>query len=107
MARPNVILAGDAAGIEPALGGGIHLALSYGEVAAQALVQAFQKGDFSFQTYKQRVGSHYLGQHIKDAAILAQKIYSGEGNPLDHVREFFTERIIRRKLRALLQGQGG
>jgi flavin-dependent dehydrogenase len=65
IARPNVILVGDAAGIEPAFGGGIHLALSYGEIAAKALIQAFQTDDFSFRHYNDGLMSHYLGKHIR------------------------------------------
>jgi menaquinone-9 beta-reductase len=49
LSQPNVILVGDAAGVEPAFGGGIHLSLSYGDVAAQAIIEAFQKNDFSFR----------------------------------------------------------
>lgn len=104
IACPNVILAGDAAGIEPAFGGGIHMALSYGEIAAQELIQAFQTHDFSFRQYKEGLMSHQLGQYIRDYILLAKKIYSGKGNPLEQVRQFYTDRFIRRKLQSLLMG---
>lgn len=102
IACPNVILAGDAAGIEPAFGGGIHMALSYGEIAAQELIQAFQARDFSFRYYKEGLMSHLLGRYIKDYTFLARKIYSGKENPLEQVRQFYTDRLIRRKLQSLL-----
>jgi flavin-dependent dehydrogenase len=105
ISQPNVILAGDAAGIEPAFGGGIHMALSYGEIAAQELVQAFQTHDFSFRHYKEGLISHPLGQYIRDYTLLAKKIYSGKESPLEQVRQFYSDRFIRRKLQSLLLGK--
>ena len=102
MASPSVILVGDAAGIEPAFGGGIHMALSYGEIAAQELIQAFQTQDFSFRHYKEGLMSHQLGLYIQDYTLLAKKMYSGKENPLEQVRQFYTDRLIRRKLQSLL-----
>lgn len=92
VSQPNIILAGDAAGIEPAFGGGIHIALSYGEVAAEAVIDAFQNNDFSFQDYKQRLQSHLVGRSIRECTSLALKMYGGRENPLKLVREFFTKR---------------
>ena len=105
VACTNVILAGDAAGIDPALGGGIHMALSFGDVAARALVQAFKHQDYSFRRYKQDLMSTPLGQDIRDFTLLAHKLYGGRENPLNQVREFFTERLIRNKLQSLLRSQ--
>jgi flavin-dependent dehydrogenase len=102
IACPHVILAGDAAGIEPAFGGGIHMALSYGEVAAQALVEAFKTKDFTFRHYRQALMSHYLGRYIEDYTRLARQIYAGKESPLDLIRQFYTDRLIRRRLQALL-----
>ena len=103
---PHVILAGDAAGIEPAFGGGIHMALAYGEVAAQALIQAFKDKDFTFRHYRPALMSHYLGRYIEDYTRLAQQMYGGKESPLDLVRQFYTDRLIRRKMQELL-GQYG
>ncbi|MGD9331773.1 MAG: FAD-dependent monooxygenase [Desulfobacterales bacterium] len=102
---PNVILVGDAAGIEPAFGGGIHMALSYGEIAARELIQAFRAHDFSFRHYRKNLMSHRLGQYLLDYTLLAKKIYSGNGHPLEQLREFFTNRLIGHKLRSLLLSQ--
>ena len=104
IAGHNVILAGDAAGIEPALGGGIPMALSYGEIASRAIVQAFQDHDFSFQNYDNLLSSHFLGRHLEDYGLLAKKLYAGGENPLTLLREFFTERMMRRQLEVLLKG---
>jgi flavin-dependent dehydrogenase len=103
IACPHVILAGDAAGIDPALGGGIHLALLYGEIAAGALMRAFQGRDFSFRRYRHGLTSGGVGPYLRDYTRLAEKMYSGTENPLSLIREFLTERMIRRKLRSLLR----
>lgn len=87
LSRPNVILVGDAAGIEPAFGGGIHLSLSYGEVAAQAIIDAFEKDDFSFRDYQQRIEPHEVGKFIARCTRLALEMYGGKMNPLDAARE--------------------
>ena len=92
LSQPNVILVGDAAGIEPAFGGGIHLSLSYGKVAAQAIIDAFHTNDFSFHDYTQRIQSDEVGKHISKCARLAFKMYGGSLNPLDAAREVFAPR---------------
>jgi len=94
VSQPNVLLAGDAAGIEPAFGGGIHIALSYGEVAAAAVVDAFQRRDFAFDDYKKRLRSHLVGEWINDCTRLALEMYSGRMNPLDAARELFPEKTM-------------
>jgi flavin-dependent dehydrogenase len=105
IARPGVLLVGDAAGIEPALGGGLHLALAYGALAAGQLQAAFDRGDFTFQDYPAALQADAVGRHIADFSRLAQTIYSGRQNPLDAVRDFFTARLMRRQLAALLRGR--
>jgi flavin-dependent dehydrogenase len=92
VSQPNVLLVGDAAGIEPAFGGGIHLALSYGEVAAHVIIDAFQKNDFSFQDYPERIQSHSVGKFIAKCTRLALAMYGGKMNPLDAAREVFSPR---------------
>ena len=89
LSQPNVILVGDAAGVEPAFGGGIHLALSYGEIAAQAIIDAFLNDDFSFRDYQHRIQSHSVGKFIAKCTSLALAMYDGKMNPLDAVQEVF------------------
>jgi len=91
ISQPNVMLAGDAAGIEPAFGGGIHIALSYGDVVARAIVDAFQKNDFSFNDYQQRLQFHLAGRYIQECTSAAMQMYSGKVNPLAVTRDFFTK----------------
>ena len=94
VSQPNILLVGDAAGIEPAFGGGIHLSLSYGEVAAHAVIDAFEKNDLSFREYGKRLQSHLVGEWINKCTRLALEMYSGRMNPLDAAREVFPERRI-------------
>ena len=92
VSQPNVLLVGDAAGIEPAFGGGIHLSLSYGEVAAHAVIDSFEKNDLSFREYGKRLQSHLVGEWINKCTRLALEMYGGRMNPLDAAREVFPER---------------
>ena len=90
ISRRNVLLVGDAAGIEPAFGGGIHIALSYGEIAAHAIIDAFQINDFSFRNYKHRLKSHFMGKYIGDCTRLALEMYGDNSSPLNLARDFFS-----------------
>jgi flavin-dependent dehydrogenase len=108
LSQPNVILVGDAAGVEPAFGGGIHLALSYGEIAAQAIIDAFLNDDFSFRDYQHRIESHSVGKFIAKCTSLALAMYDGKMNPLDAVQEVFATKydpaeVIRQVLARYLE----
>ncbi len=102
ISRPNVILVGDAAGIEPAFGGGIHLSLAYGQIAARAIIDAFDNNDFSFNDYKKQLQSHMLGKHIDESTLLALKIYGNKISPLNLIHEFFTQKEEFKNLLSLL-----
>src|SRR5215510_9782746 len=52
MSVPRVLLAGDAVGADPLFGEGISIALGYGAVAAGAIVESFQRNEFSFHGYR-------------------------------------------------------
>jgi flavin-dependent dehydrogenase len=73
--RPRLLLAGDAAGVDPLLGEGISFALGYGEVAAAAIVEAFTRQDFGFGDYKQRILTHPLLSMLPARTALARFIY--------------------------------
>ena len=74
-ARPRILLAGDAAGVDPMLGEGISFALAYGEVAAQAIMAAFDRQDFSFDDYRQRILSHPILSQLRMRAKAARLAY--------------------------------
>jgi geranylgeranyl reductase family protein len=74
-ARPRILLAGDAAGVDPLLGEGISFALAYGDVAAAAIDEAFARGDFSFAGYRRRILTHPVLSHLKWRVGLARLAY--------------------------------
>ncbi|WP_420645463.1 NAD(P)/FAD-dependent oxidoreductase [Candidatus Leptofilum sp.] len=73
--QPRVILVGDAAGTDPLFGEGISFALGYGEVAAEALEDAFTREDFSFETYKEKLRQHPLFVQLSIRTRLARFAY--------------------------------
>jgi menaquinone-9 beta-reductase len=74
-AIPRVILVGDALGVDALLGEGISPALGYGKVAAQAILRAFEKNDFSFAGYKGRVLRSRLGGALWRRTFMAKLFY--------------------------------
>jgi flavin-dependent dehydrogenase len=76
MSVPRVLLVGDAAGADPFLGEGISIALGYGALAAREIGGAFQRNEFLFNGYRQRVLRSALGQVLIARWILAQIVYS-------------------------------
>jgi flavin-dependent dehydrogenase len=79
---PRVLLAGDAAGVDPLLGEGISFALGYGDVAARELRDAFACGDFSFKHYRDRLLHHRIGRFLRRRAAVAGLIYRVHGRRL-------------------------
>jgi len=60
----RILLVGDAAGADPLLGEGIGPALGYGATAAQAVLQAFSKNQFTFKSYRRRVLFSPVGHYL-------------------------------------------
>ena len=76
MSVPRVLLVGDAAGADPLFGEGISIALGYGALAAREIGESFQRNEFSFSGYKQRVLGSALGQTLIARWIIAYIVYS-------------------------------
>ena len=76
LAVPRVILAGDAAGADSIFGEGISMALGYGQVAARAIKDAFDKRDFSFRDYGRRILFSPLGRTLTVRMIITYIIYN-------------------------------
>ncbi len=74
-AQPRVILVGDAAGADPLMGEGISFALGYGEPAADAIIDAFARNDFSFASYSERLLAHPLFKQLRIRTQLARLAY--------------------------------
>lgn len=80
-ARPNVLLVGDAAGVDPLFAEGISYALEYGAVAAEAVADAFARDDWSFAGYRGMLLRHELGHMLRRKLRLARAMY-GRHYPL-------------------------
>ncbi len=71
----RVLLVGDAAGIDPLWGEGISFSLGYGQVAARAIAQAFERNDFSFSSYREYLLEHEIGKALINRLRLADRLY--------------------------------
>jgi len=64
LARPRVLLAGEAAGIDIATGEGIGQAIEYGAVAGPYLARALARDDLGFADWRRTVERHHLGWQL-------------------------------------------
>lgn len=77
--KERILLIGDAAGqVKTTTGGGIYYGLIGAELAAQTLIDTFERNDFSESTMSQyeRLWKEKLGQEISNG-IMLRKIYAG------------------------------
>jgi flavin-dependent dehydrogenase len=72
---PRLLLAGDAAGADALFGEGISIALGYGQMAADAIRDAFARQDFSMRTYKADILRSSLGRALRRRTWLAHFYY--------------------------------
>lgn len=72
---PHVLLVGDAAGADALFGEGISIALGYGQLAARAIQQAFENGDFGFRDYRRSILRSELGKSLRRRTWLARVYY--------------------------------
>jgi flavin-dependent dehydrogenase len=93
LSESNILLVGDAAGIEPLIGGGIHLSLSYGDVASQVIIDAFKNSDFSLKNYSNQVQEHFVGKYIHKMTYYASEIYNDKANLLDVMKKIVEMRV--------------
>ncbi len=75
IARPRVLLAGDAAGVDPLMGEGISFALGYGPVVAETIEDAFRRHDFSFDSYRPRLMKTGLFRQLQMRVQVARFAY--------------------------------
>ena len=68
------------------------MALSYGDVAALSIVEAFENNDFSFNDYKMSFQNHLVGKHIRKLNYLAREMYNDNTKILSTIREIFSKR---------------
>lgn len=76
LSKKRVLLVGDAAGTDPLFGEGISMALGYGKVAADAIIEAFKHQQFDFNNYRQRLLFSPLGRVLTARWVVAKFIYN-------------------------------
>ena len=91
LARPRVLLAGDAAGSDPLCGEGIAFALAYGQVAAEAVCAAFRQRNFEFTDYQARLFAHPLIRQLRARTMVARSLYRLPRHP--YLRAWFWETL--------------
>ncbi len=74
-AKPRVLLAGDAAGVDPLFGEGISFALAYGAPVADAVEDAFERIDFSFDGYRKILMRYWLFRQLSLRVEVARFAY--------------------------------
>jgi flavin-dependent dehydrogenase len=75
IAARNVLLTGDAAGVDPLMGEGISFAFEYGRRAASAVVRAYASGDFAFADYQQEVATSWMGRKLRRLGTAVRLFY--------------------------------
>jgi flavin-dependent dehydrogenase len=75
LAAPNLLLVGDAAGVDPLMGEGISCAFEYGRRAAAAIVTGIADGDLSFTSYAQAVESSWFGKKLRRLELVTRLFY--------------------------------
>jgi menaquinone-9 beta-reductase len=78
IARPRVLLVGEAAGIDIATGEGIGQAIEYGAVAGRYLARALADGELGFRDWRQTVDRHHLGLQLR-IRHAAYRVFYGRG----------------------------
>ena len=78
---PRILLAGDAAGVDPLLGEGVSFALAYGDAASNSIIEAFHRQDFRFQEYSRQILSHPILQQLRARAKIARWVYTFSHSP--------------------------
>jgi flavin-dependent dehydrogenase len=78
LARPRVILVGEAAGIDIATGEGIGQAIEYGAVAGPYLARALAEDQLAFGDWRRAIDRHHLGLQLR-IRHAAHRVFYGRG----------------------------
>ncbi len=78
LARPRVLLVGEAAGIDIATGEGIGQAIEYGAVAGRYLARALGDDDLGFRDWRTAIARHHLGLQLR-IRHAAYRVFYGRG----------------------------
>src|SRR5262249_36234074 len=81
LAQPRVLLVGEAAGIDPALGEGIAQAIFYGALAGPYLARALDRGALSFSSFPAELRRSRVGLDLRLRGAFTPWLY-GRARPL-------------------------
>ncbi|MDB4952782.1 MAG: hypothetical protein JWO36_351 [Myxococcales bacterium] len=85
IARPRVLLVGEAAGIDIATGEGIAQAIEYGYVAGPYLARAVERGDFGFSDWTSHVHGRHLGWQLRVRHACYRAFFSERRDSLERM----------------------
>ena len=77
----NVILAGDAVGVDPWLGEGISIAIGTGMLAAHAAIDGLARGDCDFAQHHRRLARSAVGATLRRSRVTARGFYRTAADP--------------------------
>jgi flavin-dependent dehydrogenase len=75
LAANGAWLVGDAAGVDPLMGEGISLAMEYGELAAEVIVEAVRRRDSGAAAYQQAFERSWLGAKLRRLHLATRLFY--------------------------------
>jgi flavin-dependent dehydrogenase len=75
LAAPRVMLAGDAAGVDPLMGEGISFCFEYGRCAAAEIARGFATSDFAFGSYARSVDGSWVGRKLRRLGLGVRLFY--------------------------------
>ena len=125
-ARGRVILAGDAAGVDPLMGEGISCAFEHGKIAANAICKYLDGDRGALEAYHRKLHDGAVGKKLSKLAFAARNFYGPHHkfffrvarfsrraqevgvdwyNGARHLDEMPTPRLIARWARAVLFGE--
>ncbi|MEO6773305.1 MAG: NAD(P)/FAD-dependent oxidoreductase [Kofleriaceae bacterium] len=90
IARPRVLLVGEAAGIDIATGEGIAQAIEYGATAAPYLARAFERDDFGFASWRRYVARHHVGWQLRIRHLCYRAFYGEHRDAVERIMPALT-----------------
>ncbi len=99
LSAPNIVLVGDAAGVDPLLGEGISLALGYGDLAARAIVDGLTHNNLGFHDYTRQIHHSPMGRSMRCRHHAAQLLYRLRHPAMQRVVWWHLRPLVRRFIR--------
>lgn len=102
LSAPHILLAGDAAGVDPLLGEGISLALGYGELAARAVIAGLDRNNLDFADYTRDVHASPMGRSLRFRHRAASLVYRLQHPLLQRLVWWHLRPLVRRFIHSVV-----